>query len=156
MKNNNDLVKILLNSDATDLKNEAGRQMLTQKPSNYELVNILKYLERRDFESQKIIDLAAAELRKSVGINEIVDEGALIKEIAEVVMKNPASLKMLDWHCGTSHCIGGYACILNPIAKEVEVRFGTLIAAAAVLPNYVPLFFKDNEEALDVLKSVLK
>jgi hypothetical protein len=100
----------------------------------------------------EIINAAVAQLQKNVGITVPVDEKSLMKQIANEVINRPGSLKMNDWHCGTAHCIGGWACVLNPLAKQIEKENSTFIASVAVLPSYVPVFFISDSEALEMLK----
>lgn len=104
--------------------------------SNYDLRQLIRFT---DYKQQ-----AAAILRQNIGA-QLVDEEILIKQIAGQVINRPESLKMDEWHFGTSHCLAGWACVLNPIAKDIEEKYDTEIAGCAVLPNYAHLFFSDND-----------
>jgi DNA-binding MarR family transcriptional regulator len=160
----------------TDKKNEAWEQLLKQSPSNYDLRYIIEYTDKKNEAAEQLLkqspsneDLryiirytdgpisksAAAELRSSLGITVPVDEEKLIKEIAQAVTERPGSLEMSKWHCGTTHCIAGWACVLNPIASELEKKFDTETAGHAVLPSYAKHFYSTNEEALELLNNVL-
>lgn len=98
---------------------------------------------------------AWAQLLKQLKL-EPVDEQKLIKQIADIVLADPNSLKMDRWHCGTSHCLAGWATTLNDSARRVELTEGPVIAGCAVLPNYAHLFYASNEKVLEVLKEVSK
>ena len=131
----------------TDLKQQAWEQLLKQQPSNYDLRYIIRYT---DLKQQ-----AAQILRGKFGITGPVDELADMKEIAKNVLERPGSLKMDKWHCGTSHCIGGWECMLNKDAAEIEKRSDTETAAYAMLPSYSHLFYKSDGEALEFLNNLL-
>ena len=130
----------------TDLKSHAAEQLLKQNPDNEDLRYIIRYT---DLKSQ-----AAEQLLKLCKIEKI-DEEALIKEIAGIVVKEPSKLKMDNWHCGTSHCLAGWAVTLRPDLQKVENKFDTETAGCVALPNYAHLFFQSNETVLNVLKNIL-
>jgi hypothetical protein len=130
----------------TDLKQAAWEMLMTQKPSNYDLLYIIEYTDLKQ---------AAAEmLRVNVGVLEPIDEPALIKNIAEHVLAAPNGLHMGDWHCGTAHCLAGWATVLNTTAQAIEQKTDTETAGCIALPSYAHLFFSDNETVLQVLKDV--
>ncbi len=116
--------------------------------SNYDLRYIIEYTDKKNE--------AWEQLMKNLEVTEKVDEEALIKEIAENVLDRPGSLNMGKWHCGTSHCLAGWACILNETAAEIEQRFDTETAGDAVLPSYSHLFFETNEKVLAILEEKVK
>ena len=91
----------------------------------------------------------------NVGLSHI-DEKKLIKQIANNVIERPGSLNMNSWHCGTSHCLAGWACVLDEDVMEVEKKESTQIAGAAALPSYVHLFYSDNDTVLQVLENINK
>ena len=148
-KSNQELVDILGGSEDEILLNKAGEALAANNPTNDQLFNTLRYCT-----DKSIIAKAGAKLRENVGISVPVDESSLIKQIAHEVLSRPGSLKMDQWHCGTAHCIGGHACLVNPIAADIEKRFNTQTAAAAVLPNHVSLFFEDDDKALSYLTAI--
>ncbi|MBX3253949.1 MAG: hypothetical protein KF862_07385 [Chitinophagaceae bacterium] len=129
----------------TDKKDVAGEQLLKQSPSNEDLRYIIRYTDKKD--------VAWEQLRKNLNVTAIVNEEALIKDIAKNVLDRPGSLDMSQWHCGTSHCLAGWACVLSPEAAEVEHRYDTETAGDVFLPNYSHLFFEDNDTVLEVLRS---
>lgn len=121
---------------------------LTNK-SSYELRDIIANTSDADLRNA-----AGAQLKEQVGFTGTVDELALMKEIASAVIDRPGSLDMGSWHCGTSHCIAGWACVLNKDAAALENVYTTELAGAVVLPSYSHLFFKNNEEAMAALKEI--
>jgi hypothetical protein len=145
---NSELTYILRWCGDAELKNKAWEVLSTQQPTNSELTYILRWCGDAELKNK-----AWEVLRLNLGITTPVDEEALIKEIAENVLSRPGSLKMDSWHCGTSHCLAGWACVLSPIGAEVESKESTEIAGAALLPNYAQFFFSSNEKVLDILKS---
>lgn len=98
---------------------------------------------------------AGKALQIHVGLINPPNEAELIKAVAERIISQPSDLKMDTWHCGTSHCIGGWACIISPIASQIEKKYNTKIAASAVLPSYAQWFYTDEDTALKRLESVL-
>tara|TARA_R110002051_G_scaffold171338_1_gene241814 strand:+ start:169 stop:372 length:204 start_codon:yes stop_codon:yes gene_type:complete len=63
---------------------------------------------------------------------------------------------MEEWHCETSHCLAGWACHINPTAKELEKTHGTEIAGLLTLGAEAHThFYKENEEVLAWLNTVL-
>ena len=88
----------------------------------------------------------------------IIDEEKLINDIADRILSDTKCLDMTIWHCKTSHCLAGWACELNPIAKEIEQKEGlykpTYIAGCIALPNYSHLFFKTDKEVLLTLNKL--
>ncbi len=149
-KSNDDLCYII--EDVPETRAEAGAQLLKQSPSNDDLCYIIKNVPEKRTE-------AWAQLLKQLNM-EPVDEQKLIKQIADIVLADPDSLNMNGWHCGTSHCLAGWATILNDSARQIELTEGPVIgpeiAGCAVLPNYAHLFYSSNEEVLEVLKEVSK
>ena len=124
--------------------------MLTeQDPANRELTHVLRWCS-----DQEIRNAAWKMLTDSVGLVG-VDETSLIKEIAVNVLERPGSLDMNSWHCGTSHCLAGWACVVNKQVMKVEKEHGTEIAGAAALPNYAHLFYSDNDTVLKKLEEVV-
>ena len=115
--------------------------------SNNDLQYIIQFCESHRKE-------AHLQFLRLIGIEEIPNESILIKNISENVMSCPSNLKMDNWHCGTQHCIAGWATTLNPIAREIEKRYNTETAGFAVLPNYAQYFYSDNDTVLEMLKNV--
>ena len=81
----------------------------------------------------------------------------LLGEIAAIVIADNTCLDMGIWHCGTTHCLAGWACHLNDKAKELEKTHGTQIAGLLTLGAEAHShFFDDNEEAIEWLKTKVK
>ncbi|SEV88518.1 hypothetical protein SAMN05428988_0115, partial [Chitinophaga sp. YR573] len=156
----------------TDKRNEAWEQLLKQSPSNEDLRYIIEYTDKRNEAGEQLLkqspsneDLtvlitngvmiheASAVLRERFGA-QMVDEAALIKDIATTVNNQPGCLQMEKWHCGTSHCIAGWATILSPIAREIEQKTDTKTAGCTVIPSLAYLFFSDNDTVLKKLKEI--
>ena len=144
---NGQLVDSIIYGTKTE-RNQAGTVLATKNPTNSELTYIMRYCSDADLRNQAWTVLAT-----NCGIEGKVDEEALIKEIAIQVLDRPGSLNMGQWHCGTSHCLAGWACIINPEAKKIENSESTEIAGAAVLPSYAHLFYSDNNVVLELLKT---
>lgn len=178
-KTNNELIDILIYSKDIDTINQAWEKLLNQSPDNEDLTYIIKYYKNIDIINQaceillkqspdnydltsiieycknvNIVNQAIKKLRTNLKIKTRLQEKSLIKKIAKTVIDNPERLDMDRWHCGTSHCIAGWACVLDKTAKELEINHGTKIAATAVIPNYAKYFNINNNEALKILKKI--
>lgn len=84
-----------------------------------------------------------------------VNEEALIRKLAQKLIQNPELLNVNHWHDGDTHCLGGWAIMLNEKAHEIEKQFGSEIAAGLLLPNYTHLFFADKQAVLDGLQEMI-
>jgi hypothetical protein len=74
--------------------------------------------------------------------------------LAAVGVKDNA-FEMGSWHCGTTHCRGGWAITLHPMGAELEQAFGPWLAAAVIYlasTRRVPDFFASNKDALADIK----
>lgn len=120
-----------------------------QNPSNYDLRYIVRFVS-----DEAIRNKAWELLKKEQGITETPNEKELIKKIADSVVNRPGSLKMDSWHCGTSRCLAGWACVIDETAKKIEKQSNTETAGRIVLPSYQHLFFSDNETVLNILKEI--
>ena len=83
-----------------------------------------------------------------------IQEG-LLEQIKEVVLADESKLDMGDWHrpCGTTHCLAGWACHLNPVAKGLEGSHGSEIAGLLTLGAEAhSYFFKTGSEVINWLK----
>ena len=126
--------------------------------------------ERADFQSADLrgvdfrgADLRGADLRYTylahanltdAKIDYQIQEG-LLEQIKEVVLDNESKLDMAGWHseCGTTHCLAGWACHLNPVANELEQTHGTQIAGLLTLGAEAhSYFFKTDSEVINWLK----
>ena len=100
-------------------------------------------------------NLTGANLR-GANLDYKLQEG-LLGEIAAIVIADNTCLDMGIWHCGTTHCLAGWACHLNDKAKELEKTHGTQIAGLLTLGAEAHShFFDDNEEAIEWLKTKVK
>jgi len=108
-------------------------------------------------------DLRLADLRNANLTGAKFDESffhiqdGLLKEIAEIVVNDESKIVMNNWHseCKTTHCLAGWACHINPVAKALEKELGTEIAGLKVLGQEAhSYFFGKNKEVMDYLKSV--
>lgn len=45
---------------------------------------------------------------------------ALLEKIAEVIVEQPDNFDMGDWHCDSSHCIGGWAQLLSGLPQTKD------------------------------------
>ena len=81
---------------------------------------------------------------------------ALLEWIADIVLADPARLNMGSWHCGTSHCIAGWAQTLAAADGVDGVTMSdddTLIDGNVLLGmKHSGLFFLDDTKALARLK----
>ena len=104
-------------------------------------------------------NLEGAKLRgadlENANLDYQIQEG-LLQQIAKIILENPESLEMVDWHtCETTHCLAGWACHLNPVAKKLEETHGTQIAGLLTLGYEAHAnFFKKNEEVIEWLKTI--
>ena len=92
----------------------------------------------------------------STKIDYQIQEGLLL-EIKEKILADHKALDMESWHskCGTTHCLAGWACQLNPVAKELEKTYGTQIAGLLTLGHEAhSYFYKDNKTVLNWIKGV--
>ena len=81
-------------------------------------------------------------------------EDGLLQKIAKKVTKDPSCLDMSSWHCGTAHCIAGWACELAKGAKALEEKHGEAVAGLLLLgPEAHSHFYDDDETALAWLQS---
>ncbi|GAA0561810.1 hypothetical protein [Chitinophaga japonensis] len=144
-RSNYDLRYILRFCSDADLRNRAGEQLKGQEPSNEDLCEII--------EKTDLVDEAAEMLRERLGAK-MVDEGALVKDVAKAVLARPSDFDMGHWHCGTTHCWAGWGCLISPIAKEIEKEHGTRVAGCATMPHYAKNFYLSNDEALGILREI--
>ena len=99
-------------------------------------------------------DLINADL-KGAKIDYQIQDG-LLQQITKIILENPKSLEMGSWHtCETTHCLAGWACHLNPVAKKLEKTHGAAIAGLLTLGYEAhAYFFKENEETIEWLKTI--
>ena len=104
------------------------------------------YLEYTNLENA---NLAGADLDYQI-------QDGLLQQIAKIILENPESLEMGRWHtCKTTHCLAGWACRLNPVAKKLEKTHCTQIAGLLTLGYEAhAYFFKKNEEVIEWLKTI--
>ena len=80
-----------------------------------------------------------------------------LKAIAEQVVNNPATLEMGKWHCGTTHCLAGWAVHLASSGYQLEKKVGSTLLAGNILLSVEPsrLFFAEKGKVLAMLQGVL-
>jgi hypothetical protein len=106
-------------------------------------------------------DLDRAYLAGAIGLPEI-EPFPLDTGIAEAV-GDGEHLDMDSWHgsCGTAHCRAGWAVVLHPQGKKLEVEFGTNAAAALIynacsISERTPNWCASNAEALADIRRLAK
>jgi hypothetical protein len=109
--------------------------------------------------------LHAPQLSKVAGYPIATPEAAsaLLLEVAKAALAAPYALTMSSWHCGTSHCIAGWAVHLAPGGYELEAEMkealgsDKTLAAGNILLGVEAssLFFLDDEAARSALRRVL-
>ena len=183
-KTNQELVELIIYSSSAELKNKAGLLLADKNPTNSELTYILRWCPDAELKNKAGLLLADknptnseltyilrwcpdAELKNKAGllladrfgVTDKVNEKVLIKKIAETVLSRPGSLKMSSWHCGTSHCVAGWACVIDPDAMQLEKEIGgeyaTRIAGSVFLPSYANMFYEDNDKVLEFFKKIV-
>ena len=84
-------------------------------------------------------------------------EQGLLQKIAKMITEDPSCLHMGSWHCGTAHCISGWACELAKGGKELEESHGPAVAGLLLLgPEAHSHFYDDDETALAWLQSKIE
>jgi hypothetical protein len=110
--------------------------------------------------------LNAPQLREVAGkpIAAPEDAAALLRAVAEAAPASPDALNMSNWHCGTSHCIAGWAVHLAPggyeLEAEMEKKVGSdrkTLAAGNILlgAEASALFFLSDDAGRSALHRVL-
>ena len=95
-------------------------------------------------------------LKGNVGVSDDnINEQELIKKVAENILLTPHRLDMSTWHCGTNHCLAGWACVVDDTVQKIERDHGTEIAGCVALPTYAHLFFSDNDTVLKEMEKVV-
>jgi hypothetical protein len=102
-------------------------------------------------------DLRGADLRDArsggLAIAASTEGKALLRRILTQITECPESLDMSDWHCGTAHCLAGWAVTLDPRGPELERAQGTRSAGMILLGVEAATHFNDtNTDALKWLR----
>ncbi|MEM6477243.1 MAG: hypothetical protein AAF687_13880, partial [Pseudomonadota bacterium] len=79
------------------------------------------------------------------------DRPELLGRVAAAVLAEPHRLKMDSWHCGTSHCIAGWAETLADIPKGQGRHSAGLILLGREAASH---FYDSNKDALAWLKQI--
>jgi hypothetical protein len=81
-------------------------------------------------------------------------------KILAAVKATPTGLEMMTWHtCETTHCVGGWTCVLTPGGREFESKLqNTRLAAEYILrasrPDApLPNFTASNEAAMAFIEA---
>ena len=89
------------------------------------------------------------------------DQAALLKQVAEAALSDPANFTMSDWHnesggCGTAHCISGWAVHLKGAdGYALEKQVGPATAGALLLgTDAASMFFLSKDEATARLEMI--
>ena len=82
----------------------------------------------------------------------------MIKKVAyEALSENACNLNMSTWHCGTSHCLAGWATTIAEKGKELEVKYGSYLAGEMLLgKKWSQHFYSDNESVIKLLQAELE
>lgn len=132
--------------DYSDNKTEAALQLIKYPLELHELADLIVGTS-----IEPVLELISRRVQFD---RSQVNEGALMREIAQKLIQNPELLNVNAWHDGSTHCLGGWAIALNEKAQEIEKQFGPEIAAGLLLPAYTHLFFADKQTVMDELKSI--
>jgi hypothetical protein len=73
-------------------------------------------------------------------------------------IKDGKNFDMGSWHCGTTHCVGGYAVIIHPKGIELEKLMGTANAARFIFRKShndfpIPNLTASNKAAMAFVKA---
>lgn len=60
----------------------------------------------------------------------------LLRRIQEKIKAEPHNFVMSQWHCGTAHCIGGWAQVLAPSKMDLPNHFATWDAGKILELSY--------------------
>jgi hypothetical protein len=75
---------------------------------------------------------------------------AMLDQIREMVVAHPETLDMAQWHCGTSHCLAGYA---QAISEDPVIRrMHPSDAGIRLIWPASHMFYADNVAAFDFLR----
>lgn len=133
--------------ERSDKKAEAALQLIQLPLELYELADLIIGTS-----IEPVLELVSQRVQFD---RSQVNEGALIRKIAQKLIENPELLNVNHWHDGDTHCLGGWAIMLNDKAKEIEKQVSSEIAAGLLLTNYTHLFFADKQAVLDELNNVV-
>lgn len=132
--------------ERSDKKAESALQLIRLPLELYELADLIIGTS-----IEPVLELVSQRVRFD---RSQVNEGELIRKIAQKLIQNPELLNVNTWHDGDTHCLGGWAIMLNEKAQEIEKQVGPEIAAGLLLPTYTHLFFADKQTVLDELKKL--
>lgn len=69
----------------------------------------------------------------------------LLKRIKRQILRNPKQFSMAHWHCGTTHCIAGWAQVLAGKAPDVHHAVWDARHALAISDEQADqLFYRTN------------
>lgn len=123
-----------------------------------------EFVEYVDFVKSSLISSEMRECKvpnnfaQAFGLNlshEFLQE--LKSKVALTILENPSKLFMQSWHCGTAHCLAGWAVHLaGGIGYAIEAFTSPCIAGYILLPDAASHFYGTHEEALGWAKEVVK
>ncbi len=104
-------------------------------------------------------DLAGANLTRTIlpALDfDRLNSQELSRQILEIVKVEPNRLKMDQWHtCETTHCVWGWAVVLNgESGRDLEKRYGTISAGALLFPEFSDHVLDSDEAAIEKLKEL--
>jgi hypothetical protein len=96
-------------------------------------------------------DLTGADLTGAIGIATEQEEAATWTAVRTQVLATPERLHMADWHCGTSHCVAGWA---QELSTDPAIKaMGPAVAGACLLPRHAYLFTATDEMVLALMRA---
>jgi hypothetical protein len=105
-------------------------------------------------------NLSEANLSGAFGFAPVTESAiAILLQVADQVVGNPAALEMSDVHnCNTTHCGAGWVCFLSPEASVLEKILGWNVTACLFcpIPEFTSLFYSSNKEMMEFLEEVRK
>jgi hypothetical protein len=101
--------------------------------------------------------LRGADLCDAIGLTVAADAPTRLRDVAAVALASDDALQMGEWHCGTAHCIAGWAIHqAGEAGRLLESAVGPEIAGLMLLGTEAHKhFFDSNEEARAYLIAVL-
>ena len=96
-------------------------------------------------------NLAGAFLAGAIGIATADEEAATWASVRTQVLLTPERLQMNDWHCGTSHCVAGWA---QELSTDPEIKaMAPWLAGSRLLPRHAYLFGASDDTVLALMRA---
>jgi hypothetical protein len=94
---------------------------------------------------------AACPVLTSIGgkpVSPLADQIAYRAKVAKAILAKPQDFNMEKWHCGTQHCLAGWAQHLaGPEWSEKAGVYPSTAGACLLGPSVAPLFYRIGETA---------